>query len=126
MSSYLWVGIGGFIGSVARYAVSMGLHASVPGRFPWGTFAVNCIGCVLIGLLAAALDRTPAPNAARLFLMTGMLGGFTTFSAFGLEAVGLLRRGEWGVAGAYVLGSVLVGLAGVWLGLRLMEPPQSA
>ena len=119
MSAYLWVGLGGFIGSVARYAVAVWLAPGEIERFPWGTFAVNCVGCLLIGVLAGVFARTPAPDAARLFLITGVLGGFTTFSAFGLESVSLLRRGDLGIALLYVLGSVFVGIVAVWLGLRL-------
>lgn len=119
MGAYLWVGLGGFIGSVARYAASVALAAPAAGRFPWATFAVNGVGCLLIGLLAGASARVPVAEPVRLFVMTGMLGGFTTFSAFGLESLTLLRRGETGLALLYVLGSVLVGIAAVWIGHRL-------
>lgn len=118
MSTYLWVGLGGFIGAVARYAVGAGLGAAPADRFPWATFAVNCLGCLLIGLLAGASAKASVPEPARLFLVTGLLGGFTTFSAFGLESLTLLRRGETILALLYILGSVLVGIAAVWLGLR--------
>ena len=117
MSAYLWVGLGGFIGSVARYAVSVGLGAAPADRFPWATFAVNCLGCLLIGLLVGA-SKASLSEPVRLFLITGILGGFTTFSAFGLESLTLLRRGETSLALLYILGSVLVGGAAVWRGLR--------
>ena len=107
------------MGSVARYAVAVWLGNTPTDRFPWATFAVNCLGCLLIGLMAGWLARASVPESARLFLVTGILGGFTTFSAFGLESVGLLRRGEFSLALLYILGSVLVGIAAVWLGLRL-------
>ena len=119
MSAYLWVGLGGFLGSVARYAVAVALPPAASGRFPVATFAVNCMGCLLIGVLAGGLARTSAPESFRLFLMTGVLGGFTTFSAFGLESLALLRRGETMGAFLYILASVSVGVAAVWLGLRL-------
>jgi CrcB protein len=125
MSAYLWVGLGGFIGSIARYAVAVSLTPAAPGRFPWATFTVNCVGCLLIGLLAGMLSRAPVPETVRLFLVTGLLGGFTTFSAFGLESVALLRRGEFGLALLYMLGSVLVGIAAVWLGLRLTNAAET-
>ncbi|MGY0560647.1 MULTISPECIES: fluoride efflux transporter CrcB [unclassified Luteimonas] len=118
MNEYLWVGLGGFIGSVARYAVAVGLGAAPAGRFPWATFAVNCLGCLLIGLLVGILSKTSVSEPVRLFLVAGILGGFTTFSAFGLESLTLLRRGETSLALLYILGSVLVGIAAVWLGLR--------
>ena len=122
MSAFLWVGLGGFLGSMARYAVALAIGAPAAGRFPFATFAVNLAGCLLIGLLAGLFSRMPAvPDAVRLFLVTGVLGGFTTFSAFGLETVLLLRRGEIAMALLYVGGSVLAGIAAVWLGLRLGE-----
>lgn len=119
MNAFLWVGLGGFVGSVGRYAVAVWLGPSEITRFPWATFAVNCIGCLLIGLLAGAFSRAPVPEGVRLFLVTGVLGGFTTFSAFGLESLVLMRRGEVGIALTYILGSVFVGVAAIWLGLRL-------
>ena len=119
ISAWLWVGLGGFIGSVARYAVALALSPAAPGRFPWATFAVNCLGCALIGVLAGVLARPSVPESARLFLVTGVLGGFTTFSAFGLESFNLLRRGETGLALFYIHGSVVVGIVAVWWGLRL-------
>ena len=119
MIAYWWVGLGGFLGSIARYALAVGLPPAAAGRFPVATFAVNCIGCLLIGVLAGVLARVPAPESVRLFLVTGLLGGFTTFSAFGLEALTLLRRGDIGFALLYVVGSVLMGIAAVWLGMRL-------
>jgi CrcB protein len=122
MSSLLWVGAGGFIGAVARHAVGLSLGPLAPGRFPVATFLVNCVGCLLIGLVAATVARLPVPEHVRLFLMTGVLGGFTTFSAFGLESLSLLRRGDFAIAAAYVLGSVLAGVVAVWIGLRVAAP----
>ncbi|MGY1459857.1 fluoride efflux transporter CrcB [Luteimonas sp. A534] len=118
MSAYLWVGLGGFLGSVARYAVAVALGAAPADRFPWATFAVNCLGCLLIGVLVGASAKAAVSEPVRLFLVTGVLGGFTTFSAFGLESLTLLRRGETSLALLYIFGSVLVGITAVWLGLR--------
>jgi CrcB protein len=118
----LWVALGGALGSVARLKVSgWVLHRTVEGRFPLGTFLVNVAGCLAIGILGgfAAKEDLLSP-AARLFLFTGLLGGFTTFSAFGLETFYLMRRGELLVAGAYVAASVLVGLVAVWIGFALV------
>jgi CrcB protein len=91
-----------------------------PG-FPYGTFAANMLGCLLIGLVFALVEARPGwPPHLRLFLMVGMLGAFTTFSTFGHETLDLLRDGSWGWALINVMGSVTVGLlavmAGRWLG----------
>lgn len=118
------VGLGGAFGSICRYLLSTWLMTSVaPGRFPLGTFAVNLVGCLLVGVFAGLAQRHAWIDAdLRLLLVVGALGGFTTFSAFGLETVQLLRRGEWLVAGGYVGGSVLLGIAAVILGWKLAGP----
>lgn len=122
MQGVLLVGLGGFLGAIARYALgSWVAHLAVQGRFPLGTFVVNVLGCLVVGVLAGVAERYQLFGpAARLFLFTGLLGGFTTFSAFGLEAVALLRRGDVGVAALYAGGSVLLGLSAVWAGLKLV------
>ena len=95
------------------------MAASGQDRFPVGTLAVNVLGCALIGVFAALAEALPGLNGpARLLLVTGVLGGYTTFSAFGLETLLLLRRGDATLAAAYVAASVLLGLAGVWLGMK--------
>ncbi len=123
MHGTLLVGLGGFLGAILRYRLgAMVAHGTGLVRFPIGTFVVNLAGCLAIGLLAGIVARYHVLGIeARLFLFTGLLGGFTTFSAFGLESVELLRRGEWAVAGLYAGGSVVAGLAAVWLGLKLIE-----
>jgi CrcB protein len=123
MWNLLLVGVGGGIGAMARYLVGgWVLHETIQERMPYGTLAVNLIGCLAIGLLAGAAERfevlTPE---ARLFLITGVLGGFTTFSAFGYDTMFLLRRGEALVAAGYVGASVGLGLFAVWLGLRIVH-----
>ena len=122
-ANILLVGAGGFIGSIARYLLSgWVLHHTLGGKFPWSTFVVNVLGCLLIGVLSGMIERlewfTPQ---TRLLLLTGLLGGFTTFSAFGLETVFLLRRGEVLIAVAYALSSVAVCVTAVWVGLRMIE-----
>jgi CrcB protein len=123
MKQMLIVGLGGFAGSIARYKVGgMILHHSASWRFPLSTFAVNLAGCFVIGALAALVEQRDYFSAdTRLFLFTGLLGGFTTFSALAYEGVFLLRRGEIVVAGAYALLSVIGGLAAVWLALKLFS-----
>ncbi|HZX79481.1 MAG TPA: fluoride efflux transporter CrcB [Lysobacter sp.] len=120
MRELLLVGAGGFVGAIARHAMGGWLTtlASQP-RFPVGTLAVNVLGCLLIGVFAAIAEAIPSLNGpARLLLVTGVLGGFTTFSAFGLETMLLLRRGDAALAAAYVAASLLLGLAAVWIGMR--------
>lgn len=125
MSSLLLVFVGGGIGSVVRYLVgvqaarSLGAFTAAEG-WPWGTFAVNVIGCCLIGILFRVLP-VPAdgPASARLLLMTGVMGGFTTFSAFSLEAAQLWMRGDAQGAVFYAGASLLFCLAGVALGLMI-------
>lgn len=120
MSAWLWVGLGGFVGSVARYAVGTSMVGAGAGRFPYATLLVNVAGCLAIGLLAGLFERhAPRLDEWRPLVFTGLLGGFTTFSAFGLETIALVRRGDVAAAAAYVLASVVVGLLAVALGLRL-------
>ena len=119
MKEILLVGLGGGVGAISRYKLGGWiLHHSVDWRFPLGTFFVNVLGCLVAGLLAGLVERHDLFSAeTRLLLFTGLLGGFTTFSAFGVETVFLLRRGEAGVAIAYAVSSVLIGVALLWLGI---------
>ena len=120
MKALLIVGLGGFVGSVARYVLGgWVLHHTVQSRFPFSTFAVNVAGCLVAGVLAGGVERfdwfTPQ---TRLFLFTGLLGGFTTYSAFGIDTMFLLRRAEPWVAAAYVAGTLVAGALAVWVGMR--------
>ncbi len=121
MKHALFVGLGGFLGSIARYQLGALVgQPSLSWRFPLATFCVNLLGCLLIGILSGLAERYFVFTAeARLFLFTGLLGGFTTFSAFGVEGVNLIRRGEIAVACAYAALSVLCGFAAVWAGMKL-------
>jgi fluoride exporter len=122
MKDYLFVAAGGAIGACARYGLSVLVNRSVNlSSFPIATFTVNVIGCVLAGLLIAAAEKYDlVPAQARLFLMTGILGGFTTFSAFGVETIALLRKGDLATAFGYVLLSVICGLAALWIAYGLV------
>lgn len=109
--------VGGGIGSVCRYAMATVLQRSVPGPFPIGTFSVNLAGCFAIGLVGAlGLERAALSPEARTFLMVGILGGFTTFSSFAWETLGLLSVKDVLRASLYVGASVFLGLLGAALG----------
>lgn len=111
------VALGGALGAVLRYWVSMAVQRSLGPEFPWGTLAVNVSGCFVMGLVAAVADRQGYLNpGARLFLVVGVLGGFTTFSAFANETVSAARAGATQVSVWNILGSVGLCLAAVWLG----------
>jgi len=112
------IGAGGFIGSILRYLLSgyvQQLSKSI--QFPFGTLAVNLVGCAMIGFLAELADhRGVVSTETRAFLMVGILGGFTTFSAFGNETMNLLRDGELWLACGNIVGHTVLGLVAVWLG----------
>ena len=118
----LLVATGGAIGSVARWRVSgWVLHQAVDWRFPIGTFVVNVLGCLIVGVLAGlAIKEDYFSTDQRLLLFTGVMGGFTTFSAFGLETFYLLRRGEYLIAGSNMVLSMVVGMAALWVGYQLI------
>lgn len=116
MLTYLWVAIGGALGSVSRFWLNNFITARTGEGFPWGTLLINVLGSFAIGVIAA-LPGTSDP--AKKFLMAGVCGGFTTFSAFSLQTLELTQRGEWLRAGGNILGSVILCLVAVWLGWLL-------
>lgn len=119
MLSYLWVSLGGAIGSAARFWLSGIVAERFGAAFPYGTMAVNVTGSFVIGLFAAMADPTGrwfvAPSM-REFLMIGVCGGYTTFSSFSLQTLALVQDGEWLRAGANIVGSCALCLVAVWLG----------
>jgi len=115
----LLVALGGAVGSLARYGVNLWTVRAFGPGFPWGTLTVNVVGGLVMGALAALLASRGGSNEARLFLLTGVLGGFTTFSAFSLDAVSLWERGEGTAAAVYVIVSVTVSIAALVGGLAL-------
>jgi CrcB protein len=121
MIKLLLIGTGGFIGSIFRYLISGSVQAASQSiAFPYGTLAVNVIGCFLIGFLSElAESRSLFSPETRAFLIVGILGGFTTFSAFGNETLNLLRDGERALAAINVIAQILLGLGAVWLGYIL-------
>jgi fluoride exporter len=118
--TYLWIGLGGAIGAMARYAVGDALAGWFGRDFPYGTLAVNLTGSLLIGLiLTMLLDRGMASSTSRQLLVGGILGGYTTFSSFSYETMALLQDGRPARAGIYVASSVLLGLAACYAGYLL-------
>ena len=115
-STLLQVALGGAIGASGRYLAGVAAVRIIGHGFPWATLAVNIAGSFLMGVLVVMLAHLGGTRAAP-FLMTGILGGFTTFSAFSLDAITLYERGQIGLAGAYVAGSVVLSLAAIVLGL---------
>src|SRR6185295_759435 len=110
MRIILFIGTGSFIGGIFRYSLSQFIQTRFLSAFPFGTFGVNIIGCFLIGLVFALSERANMSTELRLFLATGLIGGFTTFSAFSNETFGLFRDGQLWYAFAYIIASVALGL----------------
>ena len=119
MLTYLYIALGGAIGSVGRYAVSGAVARATHEVFPWGTLVANVSGCFVIGLFAMLTGpdgRILVPPDFRQFFMVGICGGYTTFSSFSLQTLALARDGDMTRAGANVVVSLLLCLLGVWLG----------
>ena len=120
--NYLLVFVGGGIGSTLRHIVNVVCPRFLGTNFPYHTFIINISGSTIMGLIAGYLAfRGEASQSWRLFLMTGILGGYTTFSAFSLDAALLYERGEIGLAALYVAGSVVLSIAGLFGGLALVR-----
>jgi CrcB protein len=122
MQNYIWVAIGGALGTTGRYWLS-GLVARLIGEtFPWGTLVVNVTGSILIGFFATLTGpdgRVFVGSTGRQFVMIGICGGYTTFSSFSLQTLNLMNDSEWFYAGANILLSVALCLIGVWAGYML-------
>lgn len=118
----LLVGIGGALGSIARFLCQKYIYTLYPVNFPWGTFLVNIAGCLLIGIVYGLSEKGQLMNPEwRLFLATGICGGFTTFSSFAYENIGLLRTGNILGFSLYAAGSVVLGILAVYLGMMLVR-----
>jgi CrcB protein len=115
--NYLWVGAGGFLGAIARYAVGGWMTRRFGLGFPYGTFVINISGCFVLGLLLAVLDaRATLPSQLRLLGPIGFVGAYTTFSTFEYETLRTVQEGQGGLAMLYVLLSVVVGYVAAWVG----------
>jgi len=120
--SILLVGVGGFVGSVARYLVAILFSSQISSVFPFATLTVNIVGCFLIGILFAVSDRGNVLSPEwRILLTTGFCGGFTTFSTFSYESLRLMQDGEYLYLAAYVFVSVFFGLAATYVGITLVR-----
>lgn len=120
--NYLLVFIGGGLGSMLRHAVNVVSARGLGAAFPYGTLTVNVTGSIVMGLFAGYFAfKGDAAQSWRLFLMTGILGGYTTFSAFSLDTLQLYERGEVGLALGYVVASVVLSILGLFAGLMLMR-----
>lgn len=116
MRNLIAIAVGGALGSLCRYGVHHACTRALGAHAAWGTLSVNVVGCFAIGVLAASMLGTPG-SASHAALVVGFLGGFTTFSAFGLDATQLIEAGRAGAALAYAAGSVVAGIGAVFAGL---------
>ncbi len=122
MPHILWAALGGALGSSCRYLVGVWALRFFGSGYPWGTFIVNVVGSFLIGGLAEFIAlKLNASAELRILLVTGFLGGFTTFSAFSLDAISLFERGALGLTAAYVISSVALSILAVFAGLALVR-----
>jgi CrcB protein len=122
IKNILLVGLGGGLGSMARYLCQRWVAANYMHSFPWGTFAVNIVGCFAIGIFWGMTFKSFDSNESwKLFLITGLCGGFTTFSAFTLEGIGLLKEEKVALFFTYVAASVLIGLLATYAGMKIIR-----
>jgi CrcB protein len=121
MKLLLAIGVGSFIGGISRYLITLFIQNKFLSAFPYGTFVVNIIGCFLIGTVYALSEKGNINAEWRIFLATGILGGFTTFSSFSNESVSMLRDGQYWHVFAYVGFSVIVGLAATFAGISFIK-----
>jgi fluoride exporter len=120
---WLAIAVGGALGAMARHALGSAItgRAGAWAAYPFGTYAVNALGCFLAGVVIGVAGRTPLNAELRALLGVGMLGGFTTFSAFGGEMFLLMQNGAYGLALGYAVASMLTALVAVWAGVALMS-----
>jgi fluoride exporter len=120
LQKYLWIAIGGSLGSLARYAVGTLIAGRLGTKFPYGTFVINMSACVIIGFSLAFLGRRTEMNPAwRYLVAVGFVGAYSTFSTFEWETYSNLQTGAFLIAALYVVLSVFLGLLGVWLGMMI-------
>ncbi len=122
----LYIALGGALGAAVRYGLGNWIHSWAGTAFPWGTFAINALGSLLLGLTLRYLEGAAATPELRSLLTVGILGAFTTFSTFTYETIVLIQDGAWARAVFYALGSLVVGVlaigGGLYLGTRVLHP----
>lgn len=122
MKMMFYVAFGGALGSVARYLTAETFGRLFGSDFPWATLTVNIVGSTIMGLLAGAMAQVwDLPTELRLFLTTGILGGFTTFSTFSLDVASMVQRGDFTTAAVYLLSSLVIGIGGLFAGLYFVR-----
>ncbi len=121
MKMILAVGLGSFLGGISRYLITLLIQNKFLSTFPYGTLFVNISGCFLIGVVYALSDKGNVSPVWRLFLATGVMGGYTTFSSFSNETVSMLRDAEYLPAFSYVAFSILLGLTATFAGISLIK-----
>lgn len=119
--SWLLVALGGAAGALARFGVGQAVAPRPPGAFPWATFGINVAGSLILGVVMALTHGSDGGWRLRALLVIGFCGGFTTFSSFSYETLGLIEARAYGAAALYVLGSCAAALAAVAAGVRLSE-----
>jgi fluoride exporter len=122
VATWLWVALGGALGSMARFGIANAMTALTGPQFPWGTLLINATGSFVIGCFGALTGSRGSfavPADIRAFVMVGICGGYTTFSSFSLQTLELMQAGEVLAASGYILGSVILCLLFVWLGVWL-------
>jgi CrcB protein len=122
MQKYLLIAVGGALGSIARYWVGSTISGRLGTKFPYGTFVINVMACILIGFSITYLGKRVDLNPAWRFLIpVGFIGAFSTFSTYEWETLSTLRSGAFALAALYAVGSLILGLASAWLGAALAE-----
>jgi CrcB protein len=120
LDRYAMIALGGAMGALARYQMTVMIQARVPAAFPWGTFVVNITGCFVMGVTTTLLtDRLVVHPNWRFLIPIGFIGAYTTFSAFEIETFRAITDGAWLVGAANVVGSVVTGYFALWLGVVL-------